>query len=294
MRLFFLLFVLFFVDPEVILSANKETLIGGKPVKKGDYPEVVRIKSCREKGMCASCTATVIGPRALLTAGHCLYSKEKKISFQFEQNIYNAQCENHPLYPHTEDMDMALCKIDKKVEVKYAHIDKKPVVVGEKVVLIGYGCLRDETPRGGNDGILRVGESKVIQLPQADPVNNWYYTRSNTALCFGDSGGPSFKRIKKPKSEVHMVAGINSRGNIKDLSLLTAIYLDKGIKFLEDYSEQNKLVICGITNSSMCNVKSEKPKDDNECAHENKKVDYYIRKLDKWENKLNECINEVF
>ena len=113
-------------------------------------------------------------------------------------------------------------------------------------------------------------------------------------MCYGDSGGPSFKRIKNPKSETHFVAGVNSRGNIKDLSLLTALYLDKSQEFMKDYATKNNVIICGINSSKECMVNNDNDhKDDSsECKKETKKVEFYTRKLNKWENLLNKCFSQ--
>lgn len=257
-------------------------LIGGSPVKPGEYPEVVRIRSCSGT-QCAGCTATVVGKRAVVTAGHCLLGSGE-VSFMLGQNEYKAQCEAHPLYPNTEDMDMALCKTEKDMDVKYAHISKQGPALNEIVTLIGYGCIR-EGGGGGNDGILRVGEAPVIQLPTAQPVNNWFYTRGSSALCFGDSGGPSFKRVRDPKNETHYVIGQNSRGNIRDLSLLTASYLDKGIKFFEAFEQKHGIKICGI--SDKCG--SVPQPDPNKCKYEKSRLDYYKGKVVEWQKKYDQC-----
>lgn len=290
-----------------IAQANDQTLIGGKPVKDGEYPEVVRIRSCSSSG-CAACTASVVGERTVITAGHCLKSDE--ISFKLEGVSHKAQCESHPLYPHTEDMDMALCKSEKPMKTKYAHISLAGVKVRDVMTLIGYGCTepRDENGngggRGGNDGILRVGEAPVIQLPRESPVNNWFYTRGDTTLCFGDSGGPAFERVIDPKNEIHYIAGINSRGNIRDLALLTAIYLPKGVSFMKDYERRHGVKICGI--GSQCQKEDKpdpEPEPEPDCKEEKDRLIRYQDKVDEsrkilelyedkqreWEDKLREC-----
>lgn len=234
-------------------------LIGGRPALKDEYPEVVYIRSGN-----ARCSATVIGPETIMTAGHCVADngsigpvgmihttlhtsfetmdgilEEDEVDFVKDQVVYTATCHQAPLYrDQVEDHDMALCKTNKPMPGKYATVSKVGPKLGDQVYLSGYGCTQ---PGGGqgNDGVLRVGKAKVTKLPSGK--DHWFYTQDKSALCFGDSGGPSFMVAKK-----HLVIGVNSRGNIKDLSLLTATFTPESLKFFEDFAESESVKICGV------------------------------------------------
>jgi len=172
-----------------------------------------------------------------------------------DQIVFQAKCEQTPEYrDQTEDLDFALCHTDKPIDVAYASIAKEGPKIGDEVTLSGYGCIK-QGGGGGNDGILRIGLAKVSQLPTED---NWFYTQDTAALCFGDSGGPAFKMIKSPKQEMHYVMGVNSQGNIKDLSLLTALWIDKSQKFFKSFAAEHKVDICGVTKD--CKGPSDQPK----------------------------------
>lgn len=271
-----------------IIVANEETLIGGRAAKDGEYPEVVYISNGRSK-----CSATIVGPKVILTAAHCVADNGeiKPAEFVVSQTIYKAKCKQAPQYrDNTEDLDIAICKTDKKMNVAYASISKTGVSIGQEVVLMGYGCIR-EGGGGGNDGILRVGKAKVTRLPSGS--NNWYYTKDTSALCFGDSGGPSMLK------DSHTVIGVNSRGNIKDLSMLAAVYLSKAIKFFEEFARDNDVKVCGI------NKKCEEGGEENPpppppprkepwlCKHYNKMLKTYKKKVIKYEDKYKKCMDRA-
>tara|TARA_R110002020_G_scaffold77341_2_gene195209 strand:- start:754 stop:1533 length:780 start_codon:yes stop_codon:yes gene_type:complete len=209
-------------------------LIGGSPVKPGEYTEVVRITNGR-----SWCTGTVVGPTALLTAAHCTESGGE-VYFEHSGLVYNATCTLAPDYTQTVgDQDMALCKLSSSHPGPYASISQKPVSLLSYARLIGYGCVQ-KGGGGGNDGILRVGLSMVVRVPSDTYYS--FHTRGNVALCYGDSGGPAFVA---DNSSHHTILGVNSRGDIKTLSLLTAVYHPNSISFVEKWESENDSLICG-------------------------------------------------
>lgn len=265
-----LLYIIAFLMSFNVFANPDETLVGGAPVKPGEYPEVIRIS---DGG--SYCSAALIGPRVILTAAHCTRDNgdiepvsEKKIyQFVHNQNVYKAKCTLAPSYRDGRrgvgSQDIALCKTDKVVKVKYAVIAKIEPSLNEAVTLIGYGCTRgrdsENGPGGGNDGVLRVGKAKVMRS-STDTNYHWYANRG-AFLCFGDSGGPAFLEVKKPKQEIHYVAGVNSMGDIRSYSLLTSV--PRSMEFLKAYEIANNVEICGI--SKDCGQEEPEPR---ECSSE--------------------------
>ena len=225
----------------------RETLIGGSIADKKEYPEVIYISDGGGR-----CSATVIGPRVILTAGHCVedlgrirpasFELENELIFTVGLDVFAARCEQAPLYREKEeDHDLALCTVDHELPLKYASVASQGPRLRDKVVLMGYGCTR-RGGGGGNDGVLRMGLAPVTDLPY--PGYHWYHTRGNSALCFGDSGGPNFAQTKR--GETHQIIGVNSRGDISRLSMLIALWTKPSQDFFKYFAQKNKVQICGI------------------------------------------------
>ena len=228
-----------------------ENLIGGKIDTVGKFPEVVWIRSGKYV-----CTASIVGPRVLLTAAHCTDSTGEVIpvshspnyEFTFKKEQYTAQCMSAPYYSgNVGDQDFSLCKINKRIDVNYAIISMKGPRIGEKIVLMGFGCLERGGGVDGNDGKLRYGESIVTRKSSDDYYS--FHAESKTVLCYGDSGAPAYKRIR---GKTHYIYGVNSRSDLQSLSLLTATHHPDSIEFMRDFARTNKVKICGI--NTFCGI----------------------------------------
>jgi len=217
-------------------------LIGGNIVDKAKYPGVIRISS---NG--AGCTASVVGPNVVLTAAHCV-DNGAKVSFKHSGLSYTSEgCVHHPGYKTNKTQDFALCKV-KDVAAPWISVNASHdfVKVGESLVLSGYGCT-NKGGGGGNDGYLRMGEAKVLQVPNTGS-NFDIVSKGVAALCFGDSGGPVFKNNKQ--------VAVNSRGNIEDTSFTSATHMADE-SFMIPWAKANAVEICGLTKS--CDGEKETP-----------------------------------
>lgn len=291
-----ILLLVFLFSPSLL--AQEQTLIGGVPVRPGEYPEVIRISDGS-----GYCTASIVGEKVILTAAHCSkengeivpVSEDSEYQFVFEQNVYKAKCSLAPSYRNGRtgvgSEDIALCKIDRKVDVKYAIVSTDEPQIDDTVTLIGYGCIRGRNSEGGagggNDGILRVGDA-IVYRNSTDNYHHWHADRG-ASLCYGDSGGPAFFKVENPKDDYHYIAGVNSMGDIESYSLLTST--KQSIGFFKAYELTNKVEICGI--SADCNKKPDPkpdPDDTDECIEEKYKVWRYGKLLNEWQLKLDRCL----
>lgn len=220
-------------------GAPDHTLIGAKPADLADWPASMYA----DMGG-ARCTATLIGERSLMIAAHCVDSGASA-SFTIKGVRYTSVCTHSREYAGNPTADYTLCQVDRKVEgVLFEVLNQDPdfVKLGDNILLTGYGCVQPGGG-GGNDGIYRIGEATVTDVPAGS--SNDIITRGGAALCFGDSGGPAFKYLDSTKKGRKMIS-INSRGDIATTSYLSAVATTEGRRFVKAWSDLTKEKICGV------------------------------------------------
>jgi len=206
-------------------------LIGGTPAAPKAHEEVVRIIG---EG---SCTATLVGPRVIVTAAHCAEPGDL-VDFTYKGKPYAAKIVHSALY-ETYNHDLAVGILPAAVT------DAKPMTIagaateGDTLTLMGYGCTKPNGT-GGNDGILRVGTTTVVDRDSLFLES--FSEEDEAALCFGDSGGPAFIQTAGKLTLV----GINSAGNIRDTNLNTRLDSSTSRKFLAEVEKVLSVQICGI------------------------------------------------
>ncbi|TAI67132.1 trypsin-like serine protease [Bradyrhizobium sp. Leo170] len=139
------------------------------------------------------CTATVVGPKAIMTAAHCLDGTTNGEVLINNQTLA-LKCQSNPKYPADTTADIAMCGSSGAItapNLKYEVLNTNPatVKVGTSVVLLGYGCLIEGGPVSDT---LYVGSATVKGLPVAD---NRYEVQGGAKLCGGDSGGAGYVMV---------------------------------------------------------------------------------------------------
>lgn len=257
------LFILFLSLWGTSLAQERHpSLINGRPAEKGEFPEAVYIAFGGSR-----CSGSIVGPQVLLSAAHCA-SNGTKGRFQTEDGTtYETEgCRRHPSYPG-RDVDLLLCKITREVPVTPASIGGDPQR-GDDITIVGYGCVRPGGG-GGNDGILRVGDAEVVGFSGHDIVSE------GAGLCFGDSGGPAYVKLKDAFSEAHIQVSVNSKGNIRDTNYTARTYDETATSWMKSWAESNSVDICGITKDCLV------PGDPMKCNEERwlvKTIDYELKK----------------
>ncbi len=176
-----------------------------------------------------ACTASLIDPEVLLTAGHCVYLKENgqlvldavadpsKVVVRNGANMFagDALAQAQTIKKHDswtgnisswgENVDMAVIHLDRKIyHLDIYGIRNNPAeVVGDQGKIVGYGITASDAY---DSGIHRMGDAKILKLKPYG--RNILEIGNPSGSCQGDSGGP----FLTTQNEEYVVSGITSFG----------------------------------------------------------------------------------
>lgn len=216
-------------------------IIGGTPADPKDWPATRYFLSQGK-----ACTSTVIGPRILLTAAHCVKNNGVG-SFKIGGQKYAVRCLHHTKYKQNYKMDVALCLTNGQINLpngaRYERItfNSNEPSQKSKIKLLGFGCR--QIGGGGPSGKLYIGNTKFKYKDGA-----YIITEGGAAVCYGDSGGASYIQAGNQRA----IFGVNSRGDIISRSLLSHTGNSEIKKFFQGFANANTAKICGLNYNSNC------------------------------------------
>lgn len=198
-------------------ASARGAIVGGQEAPND--AAVFMLLGTANTGATSTCSATLIGQRTLLTAGHCLDPRALNATSMVVEAMNKPRLGQataadkylvvesavHPRFStQTLDNDIALALLDRAPPVAPIPWNRLSVstFTGRPLRALGYGTLGG--PSGAGDGVrrsvdltFRVLTSKLIRL--GDQVGR--------GVCHGDSGGPSLHVFS---DAVPRVVGVHS------------------------------------------------------------------------------------
>lgn len=184
------------------------------------------------------CSATLIGPRVLLTAGHCfegLTSVHLKLQ---DGRRFDGECTTAGDWSPRLSADVALCLMKEVVPVRRYEtvwLDPRAVSRGDHVLLTGFGGSEHS---GLPPGTHLVGTATVVRLEGTLAI-----TDSGAWLRDSDSGGAGFVR---GSSIDRLLVSVNASSSPHDERESRLELLSKVSAFLEGWASQKKVAFCSV------------------------------------------------
>lgn len=169
---------------------------GGELASTCQWPTVAAFRTAENK-----CTGTLIDPRWVLTAAHCLIDGvPDNIRFgeaysPYERKVDVAECFSHQRYARSgaPSDDFAVCRLVAPVSLPptplLTECERDELVMDDPAVMVGFGI----TESGEDFGRKRFVSTELAGEPRSD--GTIFVGSSDIGGCDGDSGGPAFVQL---------------------------------------------------------------------------------------------------
>lgn len=165
----------------------------------------------------SQCTASAITPRILLTAGHCISSREDAIhrveirTAEGDTNYFPSvkQIVHPEFLKGDKNYDLALVLLETALpeDIVLMKLPQKDVDLKlNSIKAAGFGRMDGRPSAPGNTGVLRSAVLNIEKYNSADPAFLVDQTQGK-GFCQGDSGGPAIASI----GEDLVVVGVASK-----------------------------------------------------------------------------------
>ncbi|MFN3252147.1 trypsin-like serine protease [Roseibium album] len=176
-------------------------MIDGVVADPANWPATIIFASRTFDGRSYHCTGTIVGPRVVLTAAHCLKSTA---SVTIGGRNYRLDCTPHEKFVPVESgppsawyFDWALCSSKLEFQVPFYEVARASEDYWQayrtavtQVKILGFGC----TNNGRASNLLSIGDSVITEHPvptdtSREEVSTLMRVTAGATSCKGDSGG---------------------------------------------------------------------------------------------------------
>lgn len=188
-------------------AARADAIVGGVELLDGGFDAVFMIHTNYDNGTRSACSATLITPRTLLTAAHCVDPRKAGATSgqTFFQNLPvapprdggtwapAAEARFHPQYVPNNlfDYDVAVVLLPAPSAVTPLPYNRQSVagLTGQPLTALGYGITQE--------GALDFGTRRAVDLTfrAVSATHIALGDQAQKGICDGDSGGPSLHRF---------------------------------------------------------------------------------------------------
>ncbi len=197
------------------------------------------------------CSATLVSPRVLLTAGHCLdpslegagsmtvkaTNKADDSNLKSTDFIDVTKQARHPQYGGEGAHDLGLlllASVPSGVTPRSVLRAPPSPWAGQSLRLVGYG----RTAVSANDSGTRRSATITVSSASADLVE--FGSAGASGICLGDSGGPGLLTV----SGTEYVAGVHSYGTSSQCGVGADVRVDTNLSFIDAFVTTNDPPLC--------------------------------------------------
>lgn len=233
--------------PSKVLGAQPKVAGNSYPVGGESWPATL-ISILDNPVWPLRCTSTLIGPRVVLSAAHCISEDGSTMRIDLGTGPIAVVCTRHGDYDPLDHYrnDVALCLAPAPIALgtgdRYERVNTDVAVPpkGAIVRLLGYGCT---VPGGATSDSLYSGTTLA---QDREPAQIKLAGGDGAVLCEGDSGGAAYAETPPAGPVRRVVLGVNStRGPDFRSSTVTDLAAPQIADFLKTWSNANGVAICG-------------------------------------------------